>query len=209
MRSVELFCIFKVCLSGIPGAVIELHVRDDIKCFRHFRLRQPVIDSRLQDQLKHPLDVGVGDFIEGFAVSYPFHEIFPFDFHQLRVGRESDEIIPEKTAVPLGEIYTEGQRDISRAGIPPSVHGAGSVDHDQRVSSVGKIFQRVPGYIQAFPLCIIRRRQCGTDQLIGQKGSGVERCFAFLNLAQIGAVALSVIAVEGFAVFEHRLGRLF
>ena len=126
--SKDLLCVFEVGQLGTLGAVIKLHVGDDIQRGGHLRLRNLVLNSRLENQFEYLLDVGVGYFVVLTAVADLFQNGLALDFYQLRSLREGDEVVAERTGVTLGVVDAEGKSHRCRHGIGARIHRSRTIN---------------------------------------------------------------------------------
>ncbi len=210
----ELLCVSKIAHACIPGAAVELHVGDNEDLPGQLGLGHLVRNRCTQDQLKNPLQVGVGDLIEGGTVANLLCNVTALDLHQPGIFREGDEVVVESTGVPLGEVDAQRQCHLNGAGLAAAIHGAGAVNHHQGILITGEVFQRVPGDIHGAPLfpgqlcigTIFLEARC--NDLIGDQGAGVHGGFACFHLIQVVPVAFPVTAKECLAIFQHGLGGL-
>ena len=56
--------ILEVGQGAIFSTVVELHIGDNEDLGRHILLGHTVLHGSLEDQLKHTLDIGVGDLVD-------------------------------------------------------------------------------------------------------------------------------------------------
>ncbi len=199
--------VFEIRQGRILYAAVKLHVGDDVELCGHFSLGDPVFHGSSQDQVEDRLQVGVGAFIEAPTVAHLLNQVPSPDLHQPGVHGEGEEMVVKGAVVALGEVDCQGLGDRSGHRRAAPVHGAGAVRHHEGVLVRGEVLQRLPGDVQTAAL-LLGAFVGALHQLIGQEGAGVEFRLAQVYPIQEGPVAVSVIAQEGLAIFEHGLGGL-
>ena len=146
--------MFKVGHFRIAHSAVKLHIGDEVQRYRQFFLRQSVFYCRREDQPKDLFNVGIGHFIEGFAVLNLFNQILSLDFNKLRRMGKGDEVVMELACAVFSEVHTQGQSDGGRNRRSAPIHGTGTVNNTQSVTLGCIILQCIPGYIQRFPFRI-------------------------------------------------------
>ena len=202
--------ILEVGQGAIFSTVVELHIGDNEDLGRHILLGHTVLHGSLEDQLKHTLDIGVGDLVELVTVPHLFVDILALNLHQLGILRECDEVVLECAGVALGIVDTKRQRHSGGDGISTTVHGAGAINDDQSVLTASEILLCLPCCVNGLALLIgdIAATEEGLDHLIGRQGASVELLRTLGDTAHEFIIAVSIISHEGLTILEHGLGGL-
>ena len=202
------------------GTAVELHIADDVKGLRHFLLRRPVADRRVQKQPEGSFQVRVAAVVKPLAELDLLQNITPLDLDDLRPRGEGDKVVVEITFCALREIDRQAHGHVNRthaAGVT-GVHASASVQDHHGIASIREVFQRPPRYIQAFPFLLGHGHavpvspdvaaQTPMNDVVRIQGPGIHLRLPFGDGVQIRQISFLVVPDERLPVLQHRLAGL-
>ena len=201
---IHLLNLLKVSAFVRSTCLVKLHIRNDDKFLRHFCVRNIILDSSIQNTLKHCTKVSITCPICTGEIENTITDSFTYDGLNFRSIGESDELIFPNTSIAFGNIHRKRDRNCHWS----SHHTTRNIGNNKTVEflTFHIVRQCLPHQVNSL-IITSTFVEIVFYNLIRIDGSCVDFLITLLHSTQIFCVTSSILLCECLTIHKSGTGR--